>query len=128
VKASGVLVAVEALGILALAVVTLVSGLGNSARVGQLIGQFLYFVVLAALVAAVGAGLLRGKRWARTPAIVAQLVMVAVGVWMVAPSGRIGWGIALIAFGLITGGLLVTPAANAWIKRFPPPFGPEPGQ
>lgn len=126
VKVSGALLCAEALGILALAVVTLVSGLGNDARIGQLIGQFLYFVVLAALVALVGSGLIRSKRWARTPAIVAQLVAVAIGVWMVAPSGRIGWGLGLIVLGATTGGLLLTPAANAWIKRFPPLFGPEP--
>jgi hypothetical protein len=126
VKVSGGLVGLEAIGLLALAAVTVVSGLRHDARIAQLIGQGLYFVVLALLLGVVASGLIRGKRWSRTPAIVAQLVVVAIGVWMAVPSGRIAWGIGLIAIGLIAGGLLVTPVANAWIRRFPPLFGPEP--
>ena len=126
VKVSGALLGAEALGLLTLAVTVVVSGLGNNARLDQLIGQGLYFVVLGALIALVGAGLIRGKRWARTPAIVAQLVVVAIGVWMLALSGRIGWGLGLIVLGGVAGGLLLTPAANAWIKRFPPLFWTEP--
>lgn len=128
VKASGGLLGLEALGLLVLAVVTLVSGFRNHAEIGQLLAQGLYFVVLAALIAVVGAGLIRGKRWSRTPAIVVQLVVIAIGVWMAVPSGRIGWGIGLIALGALAGGLLVTPAANAWVRRFPPLFGPEPNR
>jgi hypothetical protein len=121
-----VLLGVEAAGIAILAGVTLVSGLRNGARTAQLIGQFLYFVVLAFLVGLVAFGLLRGRRWSRTPAIVVQLVVVAIGVWMAVPSGRVVWGLGLIAIGLVAGGLLVTPSANAWITRFPPLFGEEP--
>lgn len=126
VRASGALLGLEALGLVVLAVVTVVSGFRNHAQVGQLLAQGLYFVVLALLIAAVGLGLIRGRRWARTPAIVVQLVMIAIGVWMAVPSGRIGWGVGLIVVGALAGGLLVSPAANAWIKRFPPLFGPEP--
>ena len=125
-RASGVLLGVEAAGIAILAGVTLVSGLRNGARTAQLIGQFLYFVVLAFLVGLVAFGLLRGRRWSRTPAIVVQLVVVAIGVWMAVPSGRVVWGLGLIAIGLVAGGLLLTPSANAWITRFPPLFGEEP--
>jgi hypothetical protein len=125
---SGVLVGVEALGIAVLAVLTVVSGLRNGARTAQVIGQGLYFIVLALLIGVVGAGLLRGRRWSRTPAIVAQLVLIAIGVWLAGPSGRVLWGIGLVALGVAAGGLLLTPPANAWIRRFPPLFGPTQDQ
>jgi hypothetical protein len=128
VAASGVLICLEAVGVLILAVVILVSGLANSAAVGQLLAQGAYYVVLAAAMAVCGIALLQGRRWGRTPTIVIQILLLAVGYWMAVPSGRPGWGIALMAVGAVTGGLLVTKPANDWISRFPALFGPEPGQ
>ncbi len=66
--------------------------------------------------------MLRGRRWGRTPCLVVQIVLVLIGVWLVAPSGQFGWGIALIVLGGVTGYLLVSKPANAWINRFPLPF------
>ena len=66
--ASGVLICVEALGVVILAVGIVISGLGNSAAAGQLLAQGAYYVVLAAALAACGIALLRGRRWGRTPA------------------------------------------------------------
>jgi hypothetical protein len=126
VRVAGVLVALQGVGLLALAGVTVASGLSHGARTVRLAAQGLYFVVLGALLGLVASGLLRGRRWGRSPALVAEIVVIAIGMWMAFPSQRLGWGLALIGFGAVTFGLLVTPAANAWIKQFPRPFGPEP--
>jgi hypothetical protein len=116
------LVLVEAVGLLALAVATLVSGLTEDIAIGRTLAQFGYYVVLSALLVLCASAVLRGRRWGRTPCVVVQVVLVLIGVWMVAPSGQFGWGIGLIVLGGITGYLLVGKPANQWINRFPLPF------
>lgn len=125
VRVAGGLVGLQGVGLLVLAGLTVASGLSNGARTVQLAAQGLYFVVLGALLGLVASGLLRGRRWGRSPALVAEIVVIAIGMWMAFPSDRLAWGLALIGYGAVTFGLLVTPAANSWIKRFPRPFGPE---
>lgn len=126
VVASALLVCAQAVGVMVLAVVIVVSGFANSAAVGQLLAQAAYYVVLAAAMVVCGFALLRGRRWGRTPTIVVQIILAAVGYWLAVPSGRVGWGVALIALAVATGGLLLTGPANDWISRFPSLFGPEP--
>lgn len=123
VRIAALLAGLEGVGLLVLAVVTFVSGLSHDARLTQLIAQAAYFVVLGAAVILVAAGLLRGRRWARSPAIVVQVVVIAVGMWMAFPSDQLGRGLALIGLGALTFGLLCSPRANHWIKQFPTPFG-----
>jgi cell division protein FtsW (lipid II flippase) len=119
---AAVLVLLEAVGLLALAVATLVSGLTEDIAIGRTLAQFAYYVVLAALLVLCAGAVLRGRRWGRTPCLVVQVVLVLIGVWMVAPSGQYGWGITLIALGGVTAYLLVNKPASAWINRFPLPF------
>ncbi len=123
---AGVLICVQALGLVVFAVLVVLSGLRNSAAIGQLLAQGAYYVVFAAAMVVCGLALLKGRRWGRTPTIVVQIVLAAVGYYLAVPSGRVGWGIALIVIALVTGGLLVTKPANEWISRFPSLFGPEP--
>ena len=119
-------VLVEAVGLLALAIATLVSGLTEDIAIGRTLAQTAYYVVLSALLVLCAGAVLRGRRWGRTPCLVVQVVLVLIGVWMVAPSGQYGWGITLIALGGVTAYLLVNKPASAWINRFPLPFaGPD---
>ncbi|MEO5832520.1 MAG: hypothetical protein ABJA16_13305 [Nakamurella sp.] len=85
-----------------------------------------YFAVLAVLIAAVGRALLRGRRWARTPAIVVELIFALVGFYLAVPSEQVLPGIALIAIGAAALGMLLSKSANEWIRRFPSLFGPAP--
>ncbi len=126
VRVAAALVALQGLGLWVLTGLMVASGIAHHARGVQLAAQSAYFLVLGALLGLVAAGLLRGRRWARTPAVVAQLVIVAVGMWMAFPSGRLRWGIGLMVLGVVTGGMLVSPVANFWIRQFPRPFGPAP--
>ena len=124
-QVAGVLVLLEAVGLLVLAGSTLVSGLTEDIAVGRTLAQTAYYVALALALAACASGVLRGRRWGRTPCLIVQVMLVAIGVWLIAPSGQFGWGIALIVFGGVTGYLLVSKPANAWINRFPLPFAGE---
>jgi hypothetical protein len=126
VAAAGLLACAQSLGVVVLTVIILISGFSHSAAVGQLLAQAAYFMVFAGAIATCGLALLRGRRWGRTPTIVVQIILVAVGYWMTVPSSRPGWGVPLIVLGLVTAGLLLTPAAIDWISRFPSLFGPEP--
>ncbi|MEO7126846.1 MAG: hypothetical protein ABI382_03315 [Nakamurella sp.] len=125
VRVAAILVALQGLGLVMLAGLTLVSGLDNHASGAQLGAQVGYFAILGAALVFVASGLLRGRRWGRTPALVAQVVAIAVGMWMAFPSARLAQGLALIGFAALTFGLLVSPRANHWIKLFPAPFGLE---
>jgi len=123
VRVAALLVGLQGLGLLVLAGVTVASGVRHHARGTQLAAQGAYFVVLGLLLVLVASGLLRGRRWARSPALVAEAVVIAIGMWLAFPSDRPAWGIGLIIVGGVTFALLVTPAANHWIRRFPRPFG-----
>jgi hypothetical protein len=122
VRIAAVLVLLEALGTVVLAGGTLVSGLSEGIAVGRTMAQTGYYLIIAALLALGASGLLRGRRSARTPSLVAQAVVFAIGVWLIAPSGQIWWGALLVLVGAATGVLLVSRPANAWISRFPLPF------
>lgn len=117
------LVALEGLGLIVLAGLVFASGLAHDAAVPQLVAQAAYFVILGAALGLVASGLLRGRRWGRSPALVAQVVVVAIGMWMAFPSDRLPQGIALMGLGVLILGLLVTSRANHWIRQFPQPLG-----
>ncbi len=124
---AAVLVLVEAVGLLALAVATLVSGLTEDIAIGRTLAQFAYYVVLAALLVLCASAVLRGRRWGRTPCLVVQVVLVAdrglAGGARARSSGGVS-GSSLL--GGVTGYLLVSKPATAWINRFPLPFaGPD---
>lgn len=123
VRIAALAVALEAVGLVVLAGVNLAGGLRHHAALAQLLAQVAYFLVLAAGLAMVASGLLRGRRWARSPAIVAAVVTVAIGMWLAFPSGELRPGLALIGLGGAVLALLVTPQANHWIRQFPTPFG-----
>lgn len=123
VRAAAVLVALQGLGLVILAGLTLASGVHHHASGAQLGAQVAYFAILGAALMFVASGLLRGRRWARTPALVVQVVVFAVGMWMAFPSARLPQGLALLGVAALAFGLLVSPRANHWIKLFPAPFG-----
>jgi hypothetical protein len=116
------LVLLEAAGLVVLSGVNLVSGLSEGLSTARTLAQVAYYLVLAAALAFCAGGLLRGRRWARTPSLVAQVVVFAIGVWLIAPSGQYLWGPVLVLAGAAGAGMLLSRPANAWISRFPLPF------
>jgi hypothetical protein len=116
------LVLLEAAGLVVLSGVNLVSGLSEGLSTARTLAQVAYYLVLAAALAFCAGGLLRGRRWARTPSLVAQVVVFAIGVWLIAPSGQYLWGPVLELAGAAGAGMLLSRPANAWISRFPLPF------
>lgn len=123
VRIAAILVGLEGVGLVVLAATNLFSGISHHADGAQLGAQVAYFVILGGLLGLVAGGLLRGRRWARTPALVAEIVVFAIGMWMAFPSAQLARGIAIMGAGAAIFIMLITPRANHWIKQFPAPFG-----
>lgn len=69
------------------------SGSGELGGVGTLnrssvYGEAAYYAFLSFAVLAAGIGLLRGKHWARTPALLLQLLLLGAAWYALGPSGR----------------------------------------
>jgi hypothetical protein len=124
VRLAGVLVGVEALLAIAFAVV-LVVGATSAERPGDLLGQAGYFLIIGAALAAVGLGLVVGRRWARTPAIVTQLLLLPVVYALLGPSRQL---VAGIVAGLFVGGtfmLLISERSRVWSMGLDLPDAPR---
>ena len=119
VRIAGLLVGVQGLATLAFAVAVLVQALGSAAKdAGNLYGEAGFFAILALAVLAVGAGLLLGQRWARTPAAIVQVLLIAVAAYAVHSQFAVA-AIVTIVVCAATIVLLFTAPARAWAVTDP---------
>jgi uncharacterized membrane protein (UPF0136 family) len=81
---------------------------------GAGIAESVYFLIVGGAVLVAGTGLLRGKRWARTPAIVAQLLLLPVVYSLIGPSQQLVPGIlaGLVVIGTFL--LLISEPSRTW--------------
>ena len=126
VRAAAIVTAAQALGVLVVAATVIMAR--RDADLKWALATASYFVVIALSMAAVGRGLLRGRRWARTPAVVLELIIALVGFYLAVPSKQLVPGLCVIMVAAVPLALLVSRAANDWIRSFPPLFGPAPDQ
>ncbi len=113
VRAAGALTALQGLTGLAFAVALVVRSF-EVEKSGEVLGEAAYFAVLSSGVLAAGVGLVLGKHWGRTPAIVVQLLLLGVAWYMYGPSGRQLWGALLGAYVVGTLVLLFTNPVRRW--------------
>ena len=114
VRIAGAIVAVQGLAGLAFAVVLLVDAIGGRGPTANLFGEAGYFAVIFGGVLASGIGLVLGKRWARGPTTVIQILLIGVAWYATGPSGRPLLGLPLGALCVLTLVLLFGAAARAW--------------
>jgi hypothetical protein len=114
VRAAGALVGLQALGATAFTVVVALRA--GEADLGPVaaFGEAGFFLIVAVALGAVARGLLTGRRWARTPAIVTQLLLLPVVYSLIGPSGQ-------LLIGLLTGAvvfaafmLLISERSRVW--------------
>jgi hypothetical protein len=113
VRLAGVLVGLQGLLGLGFAVALAVRAFA-APQPGDVLGQAGYFLVVGAALVAVGVGLLAGRRWARTPAIVTQLLLLPVVYTLLGPSRQLVLGIVA---GVVVAGtflLLISEASRTW--------------
>jgi hypothetical protein len=117
VRLAGLLVGLQGLLGLGVAVALVVRALTaeeTGLLVRDILGEAGYFLVMGGALVAVGAGLVAGRRWARTPAIVAQLLLLLVVYTLLGPSRQLLLGIVAGVFVAGTFLLLISEASRAW--------------
>lgn len=108
------LVGLEALAGLGFAAALAVRAVTTDAPPGLVVGQAALFVLVGGALVAVARGLVVGRGWARTPAIVTQLLLLPVAYSLIGPSRQLALGIGV---GVLVAGcflLLISEAARAW--------------
>lgn len=77
-------------------------------RVRDALAITVYFAVLAVLLGLLAWSLVRRRSWARSPAIVLELMLVPVGYYMI-EGGHPVYGVPVMLLGLACAGLLLAP-------------------
>ena len=92
---------------------------GTGLLVRDIAGEAGYFLVIGAALAAVGLGLLSGRHWARTPAIVTQLLLLPVVYTLIGPSHQLLLGLVTGVYVAATFLLLISEASRTWSMGSP---------
>ncbi|MCP2167991.1 hypothetical protein [Goodfellowiella coeruleoviolacea] len=113
-RVAGALVGVQGLAGLGFAIALAVSAVRVGNQPGlNIFGELGYFAVLSAGVLAAAVGLLLGRRWARTPAIVVQLLLLGVA-WYLREADRLVIAVGVGLFCLSVIALLLSNPVRAW--------------
>ena len=115
VRAAGAIVGVQGLAGVGFAIAVLVRAFGGGSTPGSnLFGEAAYFTVLGAGVVACGIGLILGKRWARGPVVVIEILLIGVAWYALGPSGRPELGIPVGALSVLVLVLLFVGPSRNW--------------
>jgi hypothetical protein len=125
VRGAGVLVGLQALGAAVFTVALVVRAGAAGAGLGLVLGEASFFLLVAVALGAVAWGLLTGRRWARTPALVAQLLLLPVVYSLIGPSRQVVQGLAAGAVVFAAFMLLLDERSRLWSMGFDP-AGDEP--
>jgi len=114
VRAAGALVGLEALAAAAFTAVLAARSGAAELGVGAVLAEAGFFLLVAVALGAVAAGLWTGRRWARTPAIVTQLLLLPVVYSLIGPSHQLLLGLAtgVVVFAAFM--LLISEPARRW--------------
>lgn len=114
VRLAGVLVAVQALVAIGFAAVIGVQATELALPISVVLGETVYFVIIGLALLGVGVGLTLGRRGARTPAIVTQLLLLPVVYSLIGPSQQLLLGIVAGIYVVITFLLLISEPSRTW--------------
>jgi hypothetical protein len=124
VRAAGVLVGVQALAAAVFTVALVLRAGATDLGTGAVLGEAGFFLLVAAAVGSVAAGLVRGRRWARTPALVVQLLLLPV-VYSLLASRQLPIGLAAGALVFAAFMLLINERSRLWSMGIDQAGGPE---
>ena len=121
VRVAGVLVGLQGVAALVFAVLVGIQAAGQP--FGSVLGEVGYFVVIGLALVFIGAALATGRRGARTPAIVTQLLLLPVVYSFIGPSQQLVLGIAAGVYVAGTFLLLISERSRMWALA---PYSPDP--
>lgn len=125
VRAAGAVVGAQGLLGVGFAVALAVRAFSSTAGVGPVLGEAGYFVIIGAALLLVGVGLVVGKRWARTPAIVTQLLLLPVVYSLIGPSRQLLLGLLTGVVVVATFLLLISERSREWSMGLDVPTEPR---
>ena len=111
---AGALVGLETLAAAAFTAVLAVRSGSAELGVGAMLGEAGFFLLVAVALGAVAAGLWTGRRWARTPAIVTQLLLLPVVYSLIGPSQQLVLGLVAGVVVAAAFMLLISEQSRAW--------------
>lgn len=123
VRAAGAIVGLQGLGGLVFAVVLLVQP--GVLRASDRYGEAGFFALLACAVLGFGLALVYGKRGARSPVVVIQLLLLGIAGYATVPSSRPEYGIPVAVVGIVVLYLLLNPRARDWVMDQPAEKDPD---
>lgn len=114
VRGAGVIVGCQGVAAVGFAVALALRASAADLPVHFVLGESAYFLVIGAALLAVGGGLVVGRRWARTPAIVTQLLLLPVVYSLIGPSGQLVMGLATGVVVFVAFMLLISERSREW--------------
>ncbi|MGH3768712.1 MAG: hypothetical protein ACRDTX_26755 [Pseudonocardiaceae bacterium] len=117
VRAAGLLVLLQGLAGVAVAGVLVVGAARGSTGPVPIAATAAWLAGFGAILLAVGLNLIRGRHGARTPATVAQLLLLGVCWYATGPSSQPAYGLPAAAFCVAVLALLFCPPALRWAHR-----------
>jgi hypothetical protein len=123
--AAGVQAADAAIVLVATVLAGVDTATGQSYQVGSGIALTLIGLATAAALAAVALGLARVRKWSRTPALLTQLFVGIVGIYLV-QSQRYEWGVPCLVLAVAGFAALLAPASLRALTRHPSAAGSGP--
>ncbi len=121
IRVAGLLVGLQ--GVAAVAFAILVGIQDSTLPLGSVLGEVGYFAVIGIALVFIGAALFTGRRGARTPAIVTQLLLLPVVYSLIGPSRQLLLGIAAGVYVVVTFLLLISERSRKWSTA---PYSREP--
>lgn len=115
--ATGIVAVETAIGLGFALYILVASVFGEPVDQDKGISEGLYLLLLGLGMLATTVGMIRGRRWSRSPAITINLVVLGIGYWMVSGSGRVAFGVLILAAGLAAIGILVRPSLYQALER-----------
>ena len=119
VRGAGVLVGLQGLVGVGFAVALLVRAFTGADVVGNLYGEAAYFAIIGAAVVGCGIALLLGRRGARGPTTVVEILLLGVAWYATGPSSRPEYGIPVAAVSVVVLYLLYNRRGREWAVDLP---------
>ncbi len=129
IRVAGVLVGLEGLGGLAFVAALVVLAINGEAQTGGVLAQAVFFLLISGAVLVASTGLVTGRRWARTPAIVVQLLLLPVVYTLIGPNRQLLAGVLTGAVVITAFLLLISERSRRWsagVDDPEPDAGPDP--